>query len=221
MEKINISGQCFGRLTALRTVEAPGRKTMWECRCDCGNTVVVALGNLRNGHTQSCGHCAKYEEINGYVRCMTKNGRSFIIDKEDLPLIMPHRWGVDSRGYVSTAGKKLHRYLLAAEPGTVVDHIDGDPTNNRRSNLRVVSQHQNTMNSCTPKSSKTGYKGVCYDKKRGKFMAHIHPNRKMKFLGYFDTAVEAALAYDKAAVIYFGDFACLNFPGNEYQAISG
>lgn len=43
-------------------------------------------------------------------------------------------------------------------------------------------------------------------------MAHIHPNGKTKFLGYYDNPIDAAIAYDKAASIYYGEFARLNFP---------
>jgi hypothetical protein len=70
-------------------------------------------------------------------------------------------------------------------------------------------------------NNSTGYKGVFYDARRGKFAAGITIDGKKHFLGYFDNAVDAAVAYDKAAVIYFGEFAWLNFKEvtNEQQVL--
>ena len=81
----------------------------------------------------------------------------------------------------------------------------------RRANLRITTQHNNTFNSKLPKSSTTGYKGACFDKRKGRYMGHIHPDGRFRFLGYFDTAEEAGLAYDKAASRYYGQYAKLNF----------
>ena len=99
---------------------------------------------------------------------------------------------------------------MNAPSGFVIDHINGDPRDNRKGNLRITSQTKNTYNERLKKNSTTGYKGVGIDKRNGRYFAHIHPHRSMKFLGYYNTPEEAAAAYDKAAVFYFGEFARTN-----------
>lgn len=192
----------------------------WLCRCSCGNLTTVRLGNLRSGHTRSCGHCTHYVDEGKFERCIIRGGRNFIFDKEDLPLVQQYNWSMDRYGYVrghlpgfgKAPAVKLHRLLLNAPDDMIVDHINGDPSDCRRENLRIATQQQNTQNAGLPSSSTTGYKGVCWDKKEGKYMAHIHPNGRMVFLGYFDNPIEAALKYDEAAVFYFGEYARPNFP---------
>lgn len=97
-------------------------------------------------------------------------------------------------------------------PNGVIDHVDGDKSNNRLSNLRLASQATNQMNSMSRKGSKSKFKGVgkhaC-----GKWRAYIGVgNKKTKHLGLFNCETAAAFAYDKAARSLFKDFARLNFP---------
>lgn len=101
--------------------------------------------------------------------------------------------------------------MTGSDPIGVVDHINGDPSDNRWSNLRVCSQRNNRANSKTqtrPKSSK--YKGVTWFAQRKKWMAKICVNYKTRTLGYFDNEHDAALAYNRAARETFGDFARMN-----------
>ncbi len=218
--RIDMRGKKCGQLEVLwKTGVYRGYDTVWLCRCKCGRLSNVRGSFLRNGHTKTCGHCVFYAEEDGHMRCTVASGRSFIFDTEDYDLVSGYRWSVSNGGYVLGCGKegqnvKLHRLLLG-NPNCVVDHINGDPSDCRKCNLRLATQHQNTQNSKLPKSSTTGYKGVCYDKSKGKYMAYIHPNGKMKFLGYYENPVEAALAYDEAAFLYFGKFARPNFKKEE------
>jgi hypothetical protein len=98
-----------------------------------------------------------------------------------------------------------------------VDHIDGDRRNNHYSNLRWVTKNQNQYNTRKMKEGKAGrkcsskYKGVSICQKSLKWRARIAPkNRKEVALGRFDTEEEAALAYNKAALMFFGEHACVN-----------
>ena len=59
--RIDLTGQKFGKLTVEKLIGKNGRNIIWECRCECGNIVKVDRGNLRNGHTKSCG-CLKHRE---------------------------------------------------------------------------------------------------------------------------------------------------------------
>lgn len=115
----------------------------------------------------------------------------------------------------------LHRVVLARalgrplRPGEEVDHIDGNPLNNRRSNLRLANRAQNKQNSRARSSS--GYKGVTWDKQRRKWRARIRHNGHLRYLGLFDSRIEAARAYDDAARQLFGPYAALNFPRDGEQ----
>ncbi|RPJ28717.1 MAG: hypothetical protein EHM35_13565, partial [Planctomycetaceae bacterium] len=96
--------------------------------------------------------------------------------------------------------------------GKVVDHISGNKLDNTRANLRNITQGQNIRNKAKCFGSTSIYKGVYYDEKRHRWEAHICFNNRNLFLGRFDSEVEAACAYDRAAVGAFGEFARLNFP---------
>jgi hypothetical protein len=106
--------------------------------------------------------------------------------------------------------KLLHRVILEAPEGMCVDHINGDTLDNRRSNLRLATHKQNMQNR-KKHNCKNPYKGV-YEKRSGRYTAMIFDNSKLKYLGVFDSAEEAAKVYDARASIIFGEFARLNFP---------
>lgn len=98
---------------------------------------------------------------------------------------------------------KAHRlawimhYGVVPEPGRHMDHINGDKTDNRICNLRVVGSKENQENRCRPKSNTSGFKGVA--KCKGRYRAYISHNRKQIHLGVFATPEEAHAAYCKAA----------------------
>ncbi len=212
---IDLTGQTFGALTVIEQCERKKKATLWRCRCSCGKEAIVQASNLRSGHSKSCGKCNTIIPRDGYMECRVKNGRSFLFDEEDLPVILRRTWTVGRDGYVhGTEGDKtvkLHRLIMNAPDEMVVDHINGDPSDCRKANMRIVTQHQNSMNHGPNRNSSTGYKGVCFDKREQKYMAHIHPNRRMVFLGYYDDPIDAAHAYDRAASFYFGQYARPNF----------
>jgi hypothetical protein len=101
----------------------------------------------------------------------------------------------------------LHRVVTAAPDGLVVDHINGDTTDNRRENLRVCTNAENLRNRRIHKNNKAGIKGVYRD--RNKFRAQISFERRQIHIGTFDTAEEAKSAYDKYALELHGEFARL------------
>ncbi len=102
--------------------------------------------------------------------------------------------------------------------GETIDHKDGNFLNCVRENLRSATGTQQQGNQKKRKTNRSGYKGVP-EPKDGRYVASIMINYKTVPLGRFDTAIEAAKAYDEAAREYFGEFVCVNFPrGNERQA---
>ena len=145
-------------------------------------------------------------------------GYATIVDDEWYPILSKWAWKIrlsKNRAYVqrNAAGGKtiiMHRYILMATGNSEIDHINGNSLDNRESNLRFCTRSQNMYNHGPQKNNTTGYKGVCFDKKRGKYMASISANRKQKNIGRFDTAEDAARAYNKAARAMHGEMAWLN-----------
>lgn len=108
---------------------------------------------------------------------------------------------------------RLHRVIAGAGPAQLVDHVNGDTTDNRRCNLRLCDDfgnHRNARKQRKPSASR--FKGVAWMKHMGRWQARITVNGKKLFLGYFDSDEAGARAYDEAARKHHGAFACVNFP---------
>lgn len=145
------------------------------------------------------------------------NGKVILLDDEDFPVISRHTWTYNAglnRVSTSINGHpvQVHRVLLGpCPPGTrwQIDHKNGNPLDNRKENLRWATPRENTAN--TRAKSKSGYKGVTWEKKMKKWLAKVRTsNSKRIVLGYFDTPEEAAAAYNKEAKRRHGEFAWLN-----------
>jgi hypothetical protein len=96
--------------------------------------------------------------------------------------------------------------------GFTVDHADRNSLNNQLSNLRLATRSQQGHNQRLRSTNTSGYRGVTWDKQMGKWQARIMVNGKRIHLGFYADPKEAALAYDAAAKIHYGEFAVLNFP---------
>jgi hypothetical protein len=152
----------------------------------------------------------------------------FRIDAEDWPRISRFKWYVSSDGggrmYVYTYVDKkkiyLHRSLLKAPNSQRVDHRNGDPLDNRKANLRLASPQQNMFNrrkshTFRGKPTTSPFKGVTWDRSRGRHKAQIKKNGISHYLGRFMDERSAAIAYDYAALEMFGEFAQTNFTYEE------
>ena len=105
----------------------------------------------------------------------------------------------------------MHRIVAETPDGMVTDHINGNTLDNRRENLRVCMPNQNVKNmqkSTRPLSSP--YKGVSFHKQSGKWQASIKTEYKQKWLGNFENQLDAAKAYNLAAIAQHGEYAKVN-----------
>jgi hypothetical protein len=143
-------------------------------------------------------------------------GLKAIVDKEDFDKLNKYKWyACNSRGsfYATREANnksiKMHRLIVNALPGQIIDHINGNTLDNRKCNLRVVNFLQNASNCKKRKDGLTSkYKGV--NKRNGKYRAYIQFNKKNIHIGTFQTEEQAALEYNKKAIDLFGEYARLN-----------
>lgn len=119
---------------------------------------------------------------------------------------------IEKNGYractLNNVRYRVHRLIFAFHYDVcpdILDHINGDKTDNRIENLRPATIVQNNVNRRANSNNKIGLKGVCFD--QGKFKASIKINKRSKHLGYFKTPYEAHFAYICAAKSIYGDFA--------------
>jgi hypothetical protein len=146
-------------------------------------------------------------------------GKEIIVDEEDYYNLLINGKLRISEGYARyrTNGKdyKLHRYLLNYDGKDFIDHINSNPLDNRKSNLRIATPKQNAQNRVSKKKNASSqYLGVYpVERKSGnKWGARIKVDGKINYLGYFAIEKEAALARDKATFKYFGESGKFNFP---------
>jgi hypothetical protein len=153
-------------------------------------------------------------------------GNYAIVDDHIYDKVKNHTWFLGKRGYPTATIKQkhiyLHRFILElTDPKIQVDHKDGNPLNNLLENLRMCSPGENRRNRKRGKKAErlNPYKSVQLTPS-GKWCVKINYKNKQLYIGTFETAIEAAQAYDIKALELFGDFACLNFPENDYTQIS-
>jgi hypothetical protein len=108
---------------------------------------------------------------------------------------------------------RLHREIMSAPRGILVDHRNNNGLNNLRSNLRLATHSQNQCNKRKTRSKTSSkFRGVYFDKRRAQWQAYIRYNGKRTYLGKFSDETEAARAYDRAARECHKEFARMNFP---------
>lgn len=132
-----------------------------------------------------------------------------LIDDEDLHFFINRRWAVDSFGYVrcSSSWDRLHRVVMKASCGQLVDHADGNKLNNQKSNLRVCTNAQNLQNRGANRNNSSGKKGVYFNKRSGKWIAQIGVGKKRIHVGTFNDVNDAGEAYKEAAIRLHQEFA--------------
>jgi len=234
--KEDLTGQRFGRLTVISQAEdyiSPSgvRVAKWNCLCSCNEhkTIQVFGSSLKNGNTKSCG-CLQKEtaskkhkrentfdlDSEDYGIGYTFKGEPFWFDKEDINVIQKYCWYYNDAGYLTHKEKNgvifLHRLVMGVTDSSIqVDHRFHPPKpqhkfDNRKSNLRLVTNQQNQMNNAPSKNNTSGKTGVSFDKSRNKWSAYIWVDKKKIHLGRFDNKQDAIDARRAAELKYFKEY---------------
>lgn len=224
----DLTGKRFGKLTVIKRsnndyISPKGNiKVKWVCICDCGNECEVMGSFLTRPKKPqlSCGcyRLEKIKETEGKTKIYnkydltgeygigyTQNNEKFIFDLDDYELIKDYCWNIH-HGYVSSnAGDKnklMHRLITCCPEGMVVDHINRNRSDNRRSNLRICTINENGKNQSKRSCNKSGIIGVYFNKKLQKWVATI----KKKHIGVYENIEDATLARLIAESNEYGEF---------------
>ena len=144
-----------------------------------------------------------------------------LVDDEDFERLSKWKWRVVeyfrskyALRYGIKDGKSqtilMHRDIMEAGKGVCVDHKDKDGLNNQKENMRFSTVAQSQYGRRLNRNSTTGYKGVYWAKVKKRFIAQIYKNGERVHLGCFVEVIDAAEAYNQAAMLFFGEFARLN-----------
>lgn len=231
--KQDLTGMTFGRLTVLGdSGERKWGQVLWRCKCSCKEQkeILVCGGNLKSGHTKSCG-CLLAESLEesrkskrkfntyvdkgNYLEGYDCKGRMFLIDKDDYNKVKDYYWCFNSHtnywSTIYTINKvknilKLHQLIC---PNTsndlVVDHYNRNTSDNRKSNLFLKTHRDNCINSGLQSNNISGFIGVNYSKTEKKWRAFINfESKRTRIVGRFNTKEEAIICRLCYEFIYYG-----------------
>jgi len=153
--------------------------------------------------------------------------RYCLVDDDDYNVLSKHKWYLSRKGYAIRNRKyrngikdslpiQMHKMVTKTSNDLTVDHINCNKLDNRKQNLRLISNTENIRRRGAQRNSGTGYKGVYLSKNKElakntiRYNVYIRVNKKLIFVGYFKDKDEAALAYNKAAKKYHGEYAYQN-----------
>ena len=198
--------------------KTPRGVVLYDCEClRCGHHSIKTYGALSVSKSAWCQHCTPdyhFEIRDGIAVGRLASGDVFLIDADMVGAVSRHCWHIGKDGYAicekaDFPTMRLHWLVLGyeTEPPHMVDHIDRNPLNCCRDNLRFVTLHQNNMNRSIGKNNTTGYVGVTYDRRNRKYKAKICFNSKTITLLLSDDPVLCAQAYNLASEFLFREFA--------------
>lgn len=220
-ENANIVGRVFEHWEVLEEVHRnAGGTRQFRCKCRyCGCIAIKTKWQIEHRATNRCENCPPdYNfKVDGEVAIGTlPDGSHFTIDAADINKVSQRWWHRKPEGYIVSTERtgrcrqlRLHEFLLNSNdlPNVIIDHINRNKLDCRRSNLRFVTPQQNVMNKSLSKNNRTGYAGVFFDNKMGCYRAKIGINNQRISLGRSDNPVECAQMYNLAADMLFREFA--------------
>lgn len=145
-----------------------------------------------------------------------RNAKIVLLDDDDFQKIKDYNWYQSKVGYVYGREPKtnktvyMHRVIMGAKKGELVDHINHIKFDNRKENLRIATASQNIFYQGPSAKNTSGYVGVSFSAEKKKWMAAIHKQGTTHRLGYFHNKHDAARMYNFWASDMFGEFAFLN-----------
>lgn len=158
------------------------------------------------------------ERSDSLIRLKLSRGKTVVLDIADYPKVKPYRWHAHWDGFnwyadavIRNLGKRVMLRMHQIIAGKGADHINRNTLDNRRDNLRPATASQSASNRKERSDNLLRLKGV-YEYRPNKYRSRIqdiHTGKQLN-LGCYDSPVEAALAYDRAAVNMFGPYACTN-----------
>ena len=205
---------------------------MKTCKADGCNNKVHGKGYCRKHYNQMHRHgkildrtnqepndiiiYEDYAEVILYNRQGEEKART-LIDVEDVDRVREYKWGFNGR-YVNCGILRisLHRFIMNAPKGKLVDHINHNKLDNRKCNLRICTSSQNNMNRAKSSRNTSGNKGVCYKPKIDKWQAYITVKKQPIHLGYYNTKEEAIKVRQEAEEKYFGEYKYKKEGGDNY-----
>jgi hypothetical protein len=223
----DITGKGFGSLLVVKRIGISCNTPTWLCRCDCGGDKIIPRNDLKRKDGKEITHCGcrNKESVNDFTICgdyvigNTTRGWEFYFDLSDLEEVKKYSWCMDDKGYVRSRSigeneeRKaitLHRLLLNAGDGEVVDHKNTTPCDNRRANLRLSTTKENNRNR-TPRNKTLNISGI-RQTESGMWDVGIYVEGKNIRLGTHETFDQAFIVRKEAEIKYFGEF---RYKGNE------
>ena len=196
------------------------KHAFWLCKCDCGKDVIAPSCALLRGDTKSCGcysndiareRCLRLKGIpkkknifidcGNYYKGYTSKNEEFLFDKDIFDVVSKSYWR-SNRGYIYTGADNtassvyiaLH-HLVMGKPtnGKEIDHINRNPSDNRRENLRVVTHLENMQNLSKNKTNTSGVSNVYYNKQRNKYFGRFRYNNKIYYTKFCDNMHDAEI----------------------------
>jgi hypothetical protein len=151
------------------------------------------------------------------MKILKVEGKEVLLDDDAYYFLKNFNWRINKAGYVvchSRVGTKknllLHRVINNTPEGMITDHINRNPLDNRKKNLRTCTHGQNMINRSGYRKSKSKYRGVSWASDKGKWRVTINVDGKKIHGGYYENEEEGALAYNFLSAEYHGDFSVKN-----------
>lgn len=225
---IDLTGKKFGKLTVTKRADNIDGTPAWYCDCDCGTKDFIVRGtNLRGNRTKTCG-CERLQMISKRTRRYstydltsenygigyTAKGEKFYFDLEDYDKIKNYSWHMDDNGYIRTrfryddekTNKLVRMHKLILNYDGIIDHINHNKADNRKQNLRGVTDSQSSMNRGICSTNTSGVSGVYWEKNKKRWFAQVCVDYKTIRSSYFKEFNEAVDARKRLEDEYYGEY---------------